>query len=46
VDVPQNIILAIINANKIIKDFMGDMIIKRNPKIVAYLWINDEYGLR
>lgn len=34
-DVPQNIIGAIVDANRTRKDHIADMIIKRNPKIVG-----------
>ena len=34
-DVPNNIISAIVDANKTRKDFIADSIIKRNPKIVG-----------
>jgi UDPglucose 6-dehydrogenase len=34
-DVPQNLIRAIVDANRTRKDHVADMIIKRNPKIVG-----------
>lgn len=34
-DVPQNIMTAIVDANRTRKDHVADMIIKRNPKIVG-----------
>ena len=34
-DVPNNIIAAIVDANKTRKDFIADSIIKRNPKVVG-----------
>jgi len=34
-DVPQNIMTAVVDANRTRKDHIADMIIKRNPKIVG-----------
>ena len=41
-DVPNNIMTAIVDANRTRKDHIADMISKRNPKVVGIYRLNDE----